>query len=354
MLPCLDLFSGIGGNSLALRSILTTIAYCEIDPFATSILQNNMRRGKLDVAPIFPDVTKLQAKDLMSLPVPPTVITASFPCQDISAAGAGEGLDGDRSGLVSHVFRLIDQFDRARIKHKVRHVFMENSPFIRTRGLDTIIEAFEKRGFKCKWTFLSAREVGARHIRKRWFMIASRNLADLPLAKAVKYAFDKLDAVPRLVKDPSPADKRAARSRYGALGNSVVPSAVAAAWNVIVSGKEIEKRSDEDSLPMLSFADGRTMRLWATPVRSNTHFYPAARIDGRHFRSLGNQMFHELGTKRRFGYEDVQVAKIPYMINPQWVEVLMGYPKEWTRLARLLARRRSVEPCELPLQSGQR
>ena len=332
MLPCLDLFSGIGGNSLALRSILTTVAYCEIDPFATSVLQNNMRRGKLDVAPIFQDVAKLQAKDLMALPVRPTVITASFPCQDISAAGAGEGLDGDRSGLVSHVFRLIDQFDRARrIKHKVRHVFMENSPFIRTRGLDTLVDAFEKRGFTCKWTFLSARDVGARHLRNRWFMIASRNLAELPLAKPLQYAFDKLDAVPRLVEDPSPAEKLTARKRVGALGNSVVPSAVAAAWNVILSGKEIEKRSDIDRLPLLSYANGRQMRLWATPVRSARHFYPSARIDGRHFKSLGNQMFHELGTKRQFGYEDVTVARGRYMMNPRWIEVLMGYPADWTR-----------------------
>ena len=328
-LPCLDLFSGIGGNSLALRSILKTVAYCEIDAFATSVLDKNMRRGKLDVAPIFPDVTELQAKDLMSLPVPPTVITASFPCQDISAAGAGDGLKGDRSGLVSHVFRLIDQFDKAPFKHKVAHVFMENSPFIRTRGLDTLVKAFEKRGFECKWTFLSAQDVGARHVRRRWFMIASRNVAELPLAKPTRFAFDKLDSVPRLVKDPSPTEKRAARSRYGALANSVVPSAVAAAWNVILSGKEIEKRSD-DSLPMLSYADGRQTRLWATPVRSEHNFYAAARIDGRHFYSIGNQMFHERGTMRQYRYDDVEVAKIRYMINPQWVEVLMGYPIKWT------------------------
>jgi len=326
-LPCLDLFSGIGGNSLALRSILTTVAYCEIDPFATSVLEKNMRRGKLDVAPIFPDVTKLHANEV---PVLPDVITASFPCQDISAAGAGEGLDGDRSGLVSHVFRLIDQFNRA-LKHKVAHVFMENSPFIRTRGLDTIVKAFERRGFKCKWTFLSARDVGARHIRKRWFMIASRNVAALPLAKAAQYAFDKLDSVPRLVKGPSPADKLTARKRVGALGNSVVPSAVAAAWNVIVSGKEIEKRSDIDGLPLLSYANGNQMRLWATPVKAKCHFYATSRIDGRHFRSLGTQVYHELGTKRRYRYDDVRIATTRYMMNPQWVEVLMGYPTEWTR-----------------------
>jgi site-specific DNA-cytosine methylase len=323
-LPCLDLFSGIGGNSLALRSILRTVAYCEIDPFSTSVLEKNIRRGKLDAAPVFPDVAKLKATDL---PVLPVVITASFPCQDISAAGTGGGLDGDRSGLVSHIFRLIDQLARAPFKHAVAHVFMENSPFIRTRGLDALVRAFEKRGYKCKWTLLTAQEVGARHVRRRWFMIASRNAPALPRAKPARFAFDKLDAVPRLLKDLSPEEKRIARMRYCALGNSVVPSAVAAAWNVILGDERIDKKGDS---PLLTFSDGRQMRRWITPVRETSHFYPTERIDGRHFHMFATQVFHERDTMRRFRYDDVTVARKRYTINPAWVETLMGYPTGWT------------------------
>ena len=58
-----DLYSGIGGNSLALGPEFTTVAYCENDPSAVAVLENNMRKGRLDRAPIYPDVTKLTATD---------------------------------------------------------------------------------------------------------------------------------------------------------------------------------------------------------------------------------------------------------------------------------------------------
>lgn len=56
----LDLFSGIGGMSLAFHGIFKTVAYCEIDKQCQCILRANMHRGRIDTAPIFEDITKLQ------------------------------------------------------------------------------------------------------------------------------------------------------------------------------------------------------------------------------------------------------------------------------------------------------
>ena len=91
---------------------------------------------------------------------------AGFPCQDISAAGNGEGINGERSGLVSEVFRTID------IIHPGL-VYLENSPRIRTKGRDRVIAALVARGYAWRDGVLAASDVGARHDRKRWWCLAA-------------------------------------------------------------------------------------------------------------------------------------------------------------------------------------
>ena len=93
-------------------------------------------------------------------------ISAGFPCQDISVAGRGAGVEGSRSGLVREVFRIADQA-RAPI------VYLENSPAIRKRGRETIIKEFLARGYAWKDGTLSAADVGAGHKRNRWWFIAA-------------------------------------------------------------------------------------------------------------------------------------------------------------------------------------
>lgn len=93
-------------------------------------------------------------------------IHAGFPCQDISAAGKGEGITGTRSGLVSEVFRAIDAISP-------RFVFLENSPRIRTRGRDVVIGALVARGYAWRDGIIGAADVGAWHQRDRWFCFAA-------------------------------------------------------------------------------------------------------------------------------------------------------------------------------------
>lgn len=162
MLNGLDLFSGIGGNSLALSGWINTVAYCEGDAHAQAVLMSRMREGLLPNRPIWDDVRSLRGEWLP----PIDIIVGGFPCQDISVAGKGKGLEGERSGLFFEIVRLAEEI-------KPTFLFLENVPAIRTRGLGRVIEELTALGYDLRWTMLSAQEVGANHKRERWFCLAS-------------------------------------------------------------------------------------------------------------------------------------------------------------------------------------
>src|SRR4051812_44846123 len=107
MLRTLDLFSGIGGFSRGLERTggFQTVAFCEIEPFCRRVLAKHWP----DV-PCYEDIKTLTADRLLDDGlVPVDVICGGFPCQDISVAGKGAGIDGERSGLWSEYARLIGE-----------------------------------------------------------------------------------------------------------------------------------------------------------------------------------------------------------------------------------------------------
>jgi DNA (cytosine-5)-methyltransferase 1 len=165
MLSGLDLFSGIGGISLALEEWVTPILYVEKDKYAQSVLLSRMVEGTIATAPIFRDVTRLDGRRLAK---PVDIIFGGFPCQDISVAGRGKGLAGERSGLFYEIIRLTEEI-------RPSFVFLENVPAIRTRGLEQVIKEFTKIGYDCRWTCISASSIGANHKRERWFLLAHSN-----------------------------------------------------------------------------------------------------------------------------------------------------------------------------------
>jgi DNA (cytosine-5)-methyltransferase 1 len=105
----LDLFAGIGGISLGLeRAGFETSAFCERDGYASRILRRHWPG-----VPIFEDVRTLTRKRLKDHGIEVEVITGGFPCQDISVAGAGRGLDN------AVVPQIAEQLGRAIIEHRV-------------------------------------------------------------------------------------------------------------------------------------------------------------------------------------------------------------------------------------------
>jgi len=163
MLNGLDLFSGIGGITIALAPWVKPLAYCENDRYAASVLLSRMRDGFIPQSPIWDDVRTLSGG---MVPGPIDIIYGGFPCQDISVAGLGAGLEGKRSGLFFEIMRLVSEINPA-------FVFLENVPAIRTRGGERVGKELASRGYDCRWGVVSAAEVGAPHLRKRWFLLAA-------------------------------------------------------------------------------------------------------------------------------------------------------------------------------------
>ena len=161
----LDLFSGIGGMSFALSRWVRPIAYCENDRHAQAELLQRMRGGQLCHAPIWDDVRTLRGDSLGNWI---DIIYGGFPCQDLSVAGNGAGLEGERSGLVFEVFRLVREC-------RPKFVFLENVPALAVRGLDRVLLEFHALGFDARWTIVSAAEMGAPHLRERIWILAHAN-----------------------------------------------------------------------------------------------------------------------------------------------------------------------------------
>jgi DNA (cytosine-5)-methyltransferase 1 len=100
-LTVLDLFSGIGGFSLALRGVGETKLYCEISPTAVAVLNKNMDEGLIDKAPIHGDIRTLQLSETYDLTV------FGSPCIGFSQAGKRKGFGNEQSNLFFEVIRML-------------------------------------------------------------------------------------------------------------------------------------------------------------------------------------------------------------------------------------------------------
>ena len=157
----LDLFSGIGGFSLGLeRAGFKTVAFCEIDPYARAVL----RKHWPDV-PCYDDVRTITAERLAADGIEVQAIVGGFPCQDISSAGLGAGLAGERSGLWREFARLIGEL-------RPRYVIVENVAALLDRGHGEVLGDLARIGYDAEWDCLPASAVGAPHERRRVWIVA--------------------------------------------------------------------------------------------------------------------------------------------------------------------------------------
>ena len=237
MLNGLDLFSGYGGISLGLEKWVRPVAYCEQDRYAQHIILSRQAENKLAKSPIWDDVRTLDGYQLKGKI---DILYGGFPCQDLSVAGNGKGLEGERSGLFYEIERLVKEI-------KPPFVFLENVPAIRTRGLSEVVYSFTKMGYDTRWTCITASSVGAPHKRERWFLLAHRDFSN-----TLRPGLERQREEPRIIekenKTPSghsgwKTEPNVGRvdngtphrvDRIKSLGNGVVPQQVEKAFKILM------------------------------------------------------------------------------------------------------------------------
>ena len=152
-----SLFSGIGGFELGFENTgyFETLWQVENDKYATSVLKKHWPNVEMH-----DDVRTWPKKTTQ----PVDVLLAGFPCQDISYAGKGAGLDGERSGLFYEVMRIVRVLGPS-------YVVLENVAALFTRGMDQVLGSLSAHGYDAEWEVVSAQSVGAPHRRDRVFII---------------------------------------------------------------------------------------------------------------------------------------------------------------------------------------
>lgn len=222
-LRVMDLFSGLGAFSLGLMRSggFETVSFCEIEPFAQRILRKNF--------PNVPISNDIRTREFMRGEA--DIICGGFPCQDVSRAGGGAGVSGERSGLWVHLLRAIRVV-------RPRYAIVENVAALLDDGMGRVLGDLAEIGHDAEWHCIPASAVGAEHERDRVWIISNSNALDgkkgvglLPInQETIQRAKDRnrssvwmeAELPPPGVADGSPAwvDRR---ERTEAIGNAVVP-----------------------------------------------------------------------------------------------------------------------------------
>lgn len=216
----------------------TCICAVEIEPYCRKILLQRQRDGILPRFPIWDDIRTFDGTPWRGRV---DIVCGGFPCQDISTAGKGKGITGERSGLWREMARVVREVGP-------RYVFVENSPMLTVRGLGTVLRDLAQMGYDARWEVFSAGDVGARHERERIWIAANSKKANansentnargLPIQSRGIFR----DEIPGMYwKTNQPrvygvADDLANwMDRNAAIGNGQVPAVVKLAWETLIS-----------------------------------------------------------------------------------------------------------------------
>lgn len=357
----LDLFSGIAGFSLSLHPLTKTIGYCDNDSIVQNVLQERIQENKLDKAPIFSDIKNIDKDKLSQNEI--DIVTAGFPCQDISVMNLkGKGLQGCRSNL---------GFDALYLSFAVnaKIIILENSPNIVNRGLASLTILLEKNDYDYIYDFFSARQVGAPHMRKRFYMVCVKKNDKRALKIIQDFSWEKKlwkhkDVISHAWDTPYKSDKVIPNNeknkcdikiRTHLLGNAIVPLCARFAiyflstyflreyryflnksqYNKSVPDKKYHftieipfsqyKPNNQIKYPIILHKD-----ILSTLLAANWNISKIG--SSRACRILQNQIMYNVTTLTDKKNMDKNVYN--WLINPLYLEWFMGYPYEWTKIKK--------------------
>lgn len=228
----------LGGMLLGHRPVCAV----EISPDRRRILLSRQRDGIFPSFPVWDDVRTFDARPWQGV----GVVAGGFPCQGASVAGRGRGLDDTRTGLWSEMRRVVDEC-------RPRYVFGENSPALLRRGWGRIVGDLAAMGYGVRWGCLSARDLGAPHVRERLFFLADADA--IKRAKRIRLEQvrapalfpkddgDCLDAYRRSWVEGASNGHRVGNGvtsrvvRAEALGDAQVPAVAASAFSVLMAAR---------------------------------------------------------------------------------------------------------------------
>lgn len=158
MLKMLDLFSGIGGFSLAASWTggIETVAFCEIEPFCQKVLKKHWP----DV-PIYSDIKELRGEDIVREHGAVDIVCGGFPCPAFSRSGKSGGFEQD--DLFFEMLRLAKGI-------RPKYIVFENVEGF-TRWRNEAIREIEAIGYEVEDAILDARDFGIPQARRRWFAV---------------------------------------------------------------------------------------------------------------------------------------------------------------------------------------
>ncbi|GKS68978.1 hypothetical protein W03_09820 [Nitrosomonas sp. PY1] len=242
----LAIFAGAGGGILGGKLLgWRTVCAVERNAYCAQVLAQRQNDGLLQPFPIWSDVCSFDGKPWNGIV---DVVSGGFPCQDISVAGKGAGIDGERSGMWKHMARIIGDV-------RPRFVFVENSPLLVSRGLARILGDLACMGFDAQWGIMGAVDAGFYHNRKRLWIAAQSNsngsqrINAKSSAEARQSQSAQWSDIARVVGEvqrgrgenciPESWILRAGNGlaervdRTVAIGNGQVPSVAAMAWKIL-------------------------------------------------------------------------------------------------------------------------
>lgn len=342
MFPTIDLFSGIGGISYALSDLVDVKLYCDIDPTARQVLELGMKSDYIPRAPIVNSVSNYdEILSLISKDQKIDLLLSSSSCVGFSLIGSRKGLNDSNTVLIKHSFYLIK-------KIRPSMVFMENVPGITStnnnKDLEYIYKTMKNLGYNIKWKIFSAADVGAWHIRRRWFCLCVHNsykLPPLPESKRARYSNWTLKSLNSIEKSKN--IESGDYKRLKLLGNSVVPDCVRTAFYSLYSEfsnaiyNPFTNKLNQINLnlildPSKEYTQSLKKRKRTSKLISEERsfkYYPTPRsVNVYSSIILSERCSKDLGTFIK--YEKNIVWK--EMVNPAFVEVMMGFPKNYTRI----------------------